>query len=896
MTKQRALVGIALVVVIGGVAWWLRGSRKEDNPATSTVTQPTGAPKPHHVAAPDPARVVVTVRDAKGPVGGALVRLAPRQGDVIVLHAGADGVAQSGALDPGAWAISASAMDHEPNGVASRDLKAGETARVELVLAVGGRTLAGLVTDASGGPISGVRIDAAKLGGMARPGNAIATVLTGADGRYKLSVAEGQLLVAASHADYAPQSRYVEIGSAGATADFALVPGGVIEGIVRDDKTHQPVPGAAVLARVDRPAMLLAEVAEHRAVAGADGKFRLSGLRPGAYELVGRDHTRNSKSPTRVGLGVAEQITDVEILIGASPAIRGIVLDDSGKPAAGVLVLALGEGPSDNVTAGADGKFEVTGLPPGRYMMTAQGEDYLAEGVTPVELAQKDLDDVRISVRRGIKIKGHVERRQRCEVAGDAGERAPMDMLTMVAPVTTSDDGEFTFGPVAAGPLTLTARCESGDQGSQLVKAEPNMGEVVIAVKPGASIAGRVIDGDGKPVAGVNVMAVIQGGAEHTMIVNGVVTSGVQAVTGAGGTFEVRGLAGGGYRLSVLDRGRPMKMRTKPEAATVKLAAGEHKTGVELAVDRANGVIKGRVIDPDGKPLADAWVSVNQGLDEMLMNMAHPESPESDSRMVTVEARDEGGGVTTNELPPALTDAQGQFTITGVPSGAWTVIAEAQAGKLRGRALKVTPDATIEIQALGVTELDGTVKGASGPVALFSVELDGPTSARRSFASDTGAFSFTRVDPGNYTVKVTSSEGNGSAQVQVVAGKTASVEIALVQNAVVVGKLVDPAGQPLGGLPVTVIPDHGDGRMQVQLMGPPPTSGPDGKFRVEAKAGKSALLVLTPPRPTTKAGLVLEAGKTFDAGTITVEVKPPPAPTPRESPPQPRNSVARASL
>jgi hypothetical protein len=425
------------------------------------------------------------------------------------------------------------------------------------------------------------------------------------------------------------------------------------------------------------------------------------------------------------------------------------------------------------------------------------------------------------------------------------------------------------------------------------------MREVVIAVKPGASIAGHVVDGDGKPVASVNVMAAQQGGTEHTMIVNGAVTSGVQAVTGTDGAFELRGLAGGGYRLSVLDRGRPMKMRTKPDATTVKIGAGEHKTGAQLAVDRANGVIKGRVVDPDGKPLADAWVSVHQDLDEMLLNMPHGDSPENDSRTVMVEAHDDGGGVTTNELPPALTDAQGQFTITGVPSGAWTVVAEAQAGKLRGRALKVLPDATIEIQALGVTELDGTVKGPNGPVGLFSVELGGPTTARRSFASDAGAFSFTRVDPGTYTVKVTSSDGNGSAQVQVVAGKTASVEISLAQNALVVGKLVDGAGQPLGGMPVAVIADHGDGRVQVQMMGPPPTSAADGTFRASAPAGKSILLVMTAPRPTTKTGLVLEAGKTYDAGTITVEVKPPaPAPTPRvgESPPQPRNAVAHASL
>ena len=46
------------------------------------------------------------------------------------------------------------------------------------------------------------------------------------------------LLVAASSPDYAPQARYVVVGATGATADFSLVPGGVIEGIVRDEKTR----------------------------------------------------------------------------------------------------------------------------------------------------------------------------------------------------------------------------------------------------------------------------------------------------------------------------------------------------------------------------------------------------------------------------------------------------------------------------------------------------------------------------------------------------------------------------------------------------------------------------------------------------------------------------------
>ncbi|HEV7559818.1 MAG TPA: hypothetical protein VGO00_30280, partial [Kofleriaceae bacterium] len=264
--------------------------------------------------------------------------------------------------------------------------------------------------------------------------------------------------------------------------------------------------------------------------------------------------------------------------------------------------------------------------------------------------------------------------------------------------------------------------------------------------------------------------------------------------------------------------------------------------------------------------------------------MPAPEDDQGGSRMVMVQGTDDdsGSGVATNELPPALTDTNGNFTITGVPSGTWDVVAEAQAGKLRGRANRVTPDATVTITVTGVTELAGTVHGANGTPALFDVELDGPTKAQRSFAG-TNSFSFSRVDPGDYTVKVTSSDGNGEAKVTVTAGTAATVDIPLVANAIVVGKLVDPAGQPVAGLPVTLVPDSGDGRVQVSLQGPPPTSGADGSFRLEAKAGKMTLVVLTPPRPTAKPGLVLEAGKTLDVGSVIVAAKPPgPAPEKRE--------------
>ncbi|MBA3672980.1 MAG: sigma-70 family RNA polymerase sigma factor, partial [Gemmatimonadaceae bacterium] len=178
------------------------------------------------------ARVIVAVTDAAGPVADAVVRYTPAEGEVVVTQTGGDGTA-SVDLAAGEWSIAASADGREPSAI-TLAVVAGRAAHVSLVLAMGGRTLTGTVTDASGGAIPGARIDAVRLDANTKPGRAVAVAFSDSGGHYKLSVGGGLLLVAASHLEYAPQTRYVDLGPTGATANFALVPGCVIEGVVRD--------------------------------------------------------------------------------------------------------------------------------------------------------------------------------------------------------------------------------------------------------------------------------------------------------------------------------------------------------------------------------------------------------------------------------------------------------------------------------------------------------------------------------------------------------------------------------------------------------------------------------------------------------------------------------------
>lgn len=859
-----AIIAVLLAALIG--TWWWR-HRASDAPATGAVTQTQPGSAAHRtVAAPGapaaPARLSVAVTDEHGPVTGATVRLAPDDGEVVALVTGGDGTAHVDRLEAGAWRITASAPGHLPAALPVRQIAAGADDRVAIRLAAGGRMLSGTVTDVTGGPIAGARIDAARLTRRAEPDDAIATTLTGSDGKYRLTVADGALLVAASSPDYAPQSRRVEVGPAGAVADFALVPGGVIEGVVRDERSHEPVPGATVSARRG-PAMLLAETAARRATSGADGRFRIGGLRPGAWDLGARDHARTTRHPTVVGIGVAEQISDVELLVGVAPVVRGRVVDDSGAATPGVEVRALARGESEDTHADATGAFSFEALRPGTYVLTARGGGYLPSGGVRVALADKDVDGVVVTVQRGVTVTGRVEPRQTCDVQQEPDEREVL--LVMNAGASTGSDGAFTLGPIAPGPARLTARCPGGDQGGAQIKVSAGMPEVILPVTGGASIAGHVVDGQGKPVAGVGIVASEVSHGERTTIRNGAVTSGAQTQSDATGAYLLTGLSAGTYHVGALDRGRPLHLRGAPPS--LELAAAEHKTGVDLAIDRPVGVISGTVTGPDGKPLADAWVSAQLDLMAMLAGDG-PGRPQS--RTVAVENTDTGDGAA---FPPALSDAQGHYEITGLPPATYTVTAEAQRGVLRARAGDIKPDATIDLHLAAVTSLSGTVTGSAGAPALISVELDGPTRAQRSFTD--GKFSFDRVDPGSYTVRVQSSEGNGEARVDVTAGAPASVAITLASNAIVIGKLVDPAGKPLAGQPVVLTPDHGDGRLQVSIDGPPPTSGPDGSFRLEHRAETCALLVMRPPQPFSKRGLVLTAGQTLDLGTITVDAQPP---------------------
>jgi len=818
------------------------------------------------------AHVTVAVTDEAGPVANAVVRCALVDGGVVIGKTATDGNA-SVELAAGEWSLAASAEGHEPAATTLR-VEAAHDDKARIVLASGGRTVTGTVTDATGGVIAGARIDAAKLDLRAKAGRAVAVAFTDAAGHYTLAVAGGAVLVAASHPEYAAQERYVDLGASGATANFALVPGGVIEGVVRDSQTKQPVAGAVVYAERGGANMELGDSNDDGVRSDGAGKFRFAGLRPGGYDLIARAGARTSRAPVSLGLGVAEQQTNIVVLIGPAATIRGKVVDGSGAPAAKVTVQAFGPGSGEKATSDAAGMFAFEGLPPGRWRLSGASERYIADGRAIVPLAKTDVDGVVVRVRGGLEIVGYVEPRELCDV--DVVQADASDEFARHDTMTTTPDGSFHFTPFAPGKATLSARCPNGDEGNADIVVATSGGDSVIRVTPGGSIEGRVIDAAGKPVAGVMITASPDG--ETTIFDGGVVSSGFKAISSAGGEFEIHGLGAGSYRLAALARGIPMKPK---KAVKLALAPAQHATGVEVIVERPTGTIRGTVTGPDGAAISDAWILVRQTLFDQMAALRATDDDSPNRVMVR------GGPAEGSESPPVLSDGHGHFEVTNLLPGKYQVVVEARGGQLRGGAADVTTDADLAIGLVNESALHGTVHGSRGPTELFSVRVASPSagdpnafpppSGRLYTGSFTdGAFVFPRIDPGDYTVEVTSTDGTGKATVHVATNEDASIDITLASNGVVTGRVVDAAGKPLSGIGAALIPDQPPGKLNIMLHEEPSTTGPDGRFQAVGPAGTWTLVILG-REPNAKRGVAVTAGNTVNIGDVTVAA-PSPAP------------------
>jgi protocatechuate 3,4-dioxygenase beta subunit len=272
---------------------------------------------------------------------------------------------------------------------------------------------------------------------------------------------------------------------------------------------------------------------------------------------------------TAVDLGAGQDMRGMDFTLrrvhGAS--VRGHVA----KPAAldfltGVIVQAMASGSVGGMAAGptdAEGRFELRGLTPGAYTLTAQaaagGKQYRVR--RPIQVGAGDVEGIELTLAPPVDLDGVVR------IEGDTSVKpSQVHVSLMASPMgggqaMSNNDGTFTirnlapevYRPIVNAPggglFLKSVRCGTADVTESGVDLTSGGGcELAITMSAnGGQVEGQVQDDKGQPAQGAMV----------TLLAVGTRRDDLFKVAGAdaSGHFKIAGIAPGSYRLFAWEQG-----------------------------------------------------------------------------------------------------------------------------------------------------------------------------------------------------------------------------------------------------------------------------------------------------------------------------------------------------
>lgn len=353
----------------------------------------------------------------------------------------------------------------------------------------------------------------------------------------------------------------------------------------------------------------------------------------------------------------------------------------------------------------------------------------------------------------------------------------PFDSEPWLRVVRTGDDGVAHLVGLPPGSANvLTARGASAD-----VELVAGTGQrVTIPLDQGIDVRGRVVDLDDRPIAGATVwMSVVRNSDDGEVV----------ATSGPDGTFTIRGAAEG-FTVTATAPGfgcaRVARVRTRDLVLTLRPAPG---------------VLVGTVVDPAGKPVADARVLLGV---TMQGNGVHQRPM---------------GEIIGQDLWPSRflrTDAEGRFRAEGLPLLPWPlwVAAPGFAAAWREVPLRADAETTVMVQLTHGAAVRGRITASSGAVAAgaevhvtpdlpaphpliglgMKVFTLPPLFARHSTTTDAGGgYQLANVLPGKLTIHVWHRGAFARTECELGDGQTLVWDPVLAPEA-------GPSGQPLHGV------------------------------------------------------------------------------------------------
>jgi protocatechuate 3,4-dioxygenase beta subunit len=792
-----------------------------------------------------------TVRSASGEaVAGARLAMRPlvrgflsfvRRGSP--LEADARGLFSVGGLVPGKYEVAAIGAGCAPASRDDVEVRAGEEARVDLVLPVEA-VAAGVVVDGSGSPVPEAVVRAAAT--ERRTWGAVSQLpygraRTAPDGSFRIvSLETGAHRITAAKPgflDAEPVEMHVLPTGNARELRFVLEKGWSVAGRVVDAK-GSPVEGALVAASPDYRARRKAGAddpprwSRQEARTAVDGAFVLEGVGEGPLAL--QASLEGGGSASKEGLEAGSE--EVEIVLSGASGVAGLVIEaDTGLPVkrfslspsveGGTELLPLGGGDGSRTFASAEGAFEIVGLSPGILDLSCAAEGFVPRLVEGIELkAGETHAGLEIRLRPGGTVRGVVhEREAGTPVAGATVEASALEasgdaraLFQVEAQfpgdrprASTDAEGRFEVTGVPPGRVRLRARHRDLiDDSSKGIEIHPR--EIVegigLSLSRGGGVDGFALDFGGVPRAGAMARAIAaEGGRTRSGRVDST------------GYFLLEGLAPGPVLVEVtgppsVEGGPPPVLRGLAEVEGGKVVRVEVRPPADSGCTLRGRVLRG------GVGVEGATVTVN------------PAAGEAERRFPRPRAN----------LRTARTAEGGAFEVQRLPSGRAGVTVRAPRGDSRstvalGREIEIPEREECVIDfPLPSGMIAGRVVGAPDgrPVAGAEVRLEWTAAggAADSWVSGSvegnanadGRFAFADLPAGTY--RVTASEGGdfwarnaaergpealapaAQGPLDLRDGESAVVDFLLSRGAVAVATVVDPEGHPARDVMVRLVP------------------------------------------------------------------------------------------
>ncbi len=383
----------------------------------------------------------------------------------------------------------------------------------------------------------------------------------------------------------------------------------------------------------------------------ADGRFTITGLLAGAYQLsVSAESPPRAVpgTPTDVRLTEGEDLDGIRIELPATGEVRGRVVDENNRPIVRASIALIGD-ERQYGQAADDGSFTFAAVAPGTYRVKAyhEGRTLRAPGRgdddvqgEPVEVRVGSTEDVKLIVADasgtltgvvrdadGAPIAdAFIDAARESDSAGASGGGALRDSRWRSyygPPHMTDLDGRFTLTDLASGTYTVRANRRGGGEG--VVEHAAFGADVTITIADAGRMSGTVVlAGGGTPESfSIDVTDAATGfrRSDH--------------FSRTAGAWSLAELPDGNYKVQVDASGGVA-------TAEAAMKGGADTTGVRIELS-PKVTLRGMVVDLEGKPVPGMRVDFTAN-----GTFQHDDGPDKRN----------------------ITDVEGRYEVSQAPTGA----------------------------------------------------------------------------------------------------------------------------------------------------------------------------------------------------------------------------------